>query len=280
MESNETTITSKMDNIKESIDTYNAKLAYENEYYKRSAVGQFAYGANNALYAWQYQNQKYTNGAWLGNLGADMTTSALETATSEAQTLFKTILDGTDSAANAFKSFGQAVIEAMRDIAVKYAANAAMQALFGNVGSNTQQDSGNGLVQAGFTALKAWATSAQGGVVVGPEKNRDSVMTKLMPGEYVLKKSAVDTVGTDFLDQLNSNTTSTISSSTNDLNSARGNTENGGSTGVGGTVNVYVVGQQEQQAMTPNDVVVTITQDMLQGGQTKKLVKQISMGAI
>jgi beta-phosphoglucomutase-like phosphatase (HAD superfamily) len=280
MESKQTDIKSKLDDINENIEKSNAEQEYLEKYRKYTTSEKITEGASGALNAWQVNNRKYTSETWLTSLSSEMTTSALETATDQAQTLFKTILDGTDSASNAFKSFGRAVIEAMRDIAVKYAANAAMQALFGGASDSTQSSSSSGLVQAGWTALKTWAMSAQGGVVVGPEKNRDSVLTKLMPGEYVLKKSAVDAIGQDYLDQLNTNTGSTISSSTSDLEAARGNTENGGNTGVGGTVNVYVVSQQEQQAMTPNDVIVTITQDMIKGGQTKKLVKQISMGAI
>ena len=101
-----------------------------------------------------------------------------------------------------------------------------------------------------------------------------------MPGEYVLKKSAVDVIGRDYLDSLNSNASATLSASAESINDARSDTSSNSDKGTGGVVNVYVVGQEEQQSMTPSDVLVTITQDMLTGGQTKRLVKQIAMGAI
>ena len=100
-----------------------------------------------------------------------------------------------------------------------------------------------------------------------------------MPGEYVLKKSAVDVIGRDYLDSLNSNAAATLNSSAVDVNNSRDTSESDSKSG-GGVVNVYVVGQEQQQAMTPSDVLVTITQDMLTGGQTKRLVKSIAMGAL
>ena len=121
---------------------------------------------------------------------------------------------------------------------------------------------------------------ASGGLITGPIKNRDSVPTMLMPGEYVLKKSAVDSLGRDYLDSLNNKTSSYLSDYSSKVTEAKSETTETGIKQGNGVVNVYVVGQDQQKQMTPQDVVVTITQDMMTGGQTKKLVKSIAMGAI
>jgi hypothetical protein len=43
--------------------------------------------------------------------------------------------------------------------------------------------------------------------------------------------------------------------------------------------NVFVVKPDSQPAMGPNDVLVTVHEDILQGGATKKLIKQVAQGA-
>ena len=188
-------------------------------------------------------------------------------------TMFTDIISNSKSAGDAFKAFGRQVLETIRDIAIQMAVKQGMSALFSSFGSSfgAQSPTEGQLVIGG--------TYSTGGPVIGPVKNRDSVNARLMPGEYVLKKSAVDVIGRDYLDSLNSNTAATLNASAVDVNNSRDTSESDSKSG-GGVVNVYVVGQEQQQAMTPSDVLVTITQDMLTGGQTKRLVKSIAMGAL
>lgn len=190
-------------------------------------------------------------------------------------TMFTDIISNSKSAGDAFKDFGRQVLTTIRDIAIQMAVKQGMSALFSSFGSSfgAQSPTEGQLVIGG--------TYSTGGPVIGPVKNRDSVNARLMPGEYVLKKSAVDVIGRDYLDSLNSNAAATLNASAVDVNNSREASNSDSSTSSsGGTVNVYVVGQEQQQAMTPSDVLVTITQDMLTGGQTKRLVKSIAMGAI
>lgn len=51
--------------------------------------------------------------------------------------------------------------------------------------------------------LGGGAAMSEGGIVGGGIPNKDSVPTLLMPGEFVLKKSVVDELGTDYLNTLN-----------------------------------------------------------------------------
>lgn len=224
---------------------------------KKTRWDKFSTGAGAALSNWKKDRQETIGPGWLTNFGANLTKTGIEELETGFADLFTTVVDGSKKAGDAFKDMARSVLTAMRDIAIQKMATAAVNTMF------------------------SFGGMASGGLVLGPEKNRDSVPTMLMPGEFVMKKSAVDALGTDYLNRLNNTSGIAVDTSSAQLaTTVNSNTTSGGSTGTGGVVNVYVVGQQQQQQMTPNDVVVTITNDMLKGGQTKKLVKQIAMGGI
>lgn len=111
---------------------------------------------------------------------------------------------------------------------------------------------------------------ASGGRVVGGIPNRDSVKTKLMPGEYVLKKSAVDYLGENFLNGLNANAAQTMNTVSGDIIASDDSPAS--------VVNVWVVSEEEAAGMGPNDVIATITKDIRNGGQTRQLIKSIVAG--
>ncbi len=249
-------LSNKIENNSLKIEELTSEIRQENEFRSKSNWGKFSSGASAAWSNWKEDREGTLGEGWLGNFGGDLTATGLNELESGFADLFTTIIDGSKDSGDAFKDMARTVLKAMRDVAIQKAATAAVNAMF------------------------SFGGMASGGLVMGPEKNRDSVPTMLMPGEFVMKKSAVDALGADYLTRLNNNAGSVIATSTEGLEAAKGNTTYGGSTGNGGVVNVYVVGQQQQQQMTPNDVVVTITNDMLKGGQTKKLVKQIAMGGI
>lgn len=115
-----------------------------------------------------------------------------------------------------------------------------------------------------------YGRGAAGGAVSGGIPNRDSVNTKLMPGEYVLKKSAVDYLGKNFLNALNANTAQTMSAVSGDIIA--------GDNSPASVVNVWVVSDEEEAGMGPNDVIATITKDIRNGGQTRQLIKSIVAG--
>ena len=233
----------------------------------------------------------YTNGVeeqglhTLAGSTAYLASGVIDEIDSGFTTMFKDIISNSKSAGDAFKAFGRQVLETIRDIAIQMAVKQGISMLLSSFMSPTTGDiTGNNLQygqSSGNLTFLGTIGRATGGIVNGPIKNRDSVPAKLMPGEYVLKKSAVDVIGRDYLDSLNSNAAATLNASAVDVNNSREASNSDSSTSSsGGTVNVYVVGQEQQQAMTPSDVLVTITQDMLTGGQTKRLVKSIAMGAI
>lgn len=209
----------------------------------------------------------------LAGSAAYLSSGVIDEIDSGFTTMFRDIISNSKSAGDAFKAFGRQVLETIRDIAIQMSVRQGLSAIFSKFMSQSPE------LAVGETQGNLTRLSATGGLVNGPVKNRDSVNMKLMPGEYVLKKSAVDVIGRDYLDSLNTNAAATLNASAVSVDEARGEGSSNSNSG-GGTVNVYVVGQEQQQAMTPSDVLVTITQDMLTGGQTKRLVKSIAMGAL
>ena len=85
----------------------------------------------------------------------------------------------------------------------------------------------------------------------------------------MIRKSSVDSVGTDFLDAINSRGASALK-------------------GLGSNVipmtpppvetNVYVISPDEKPQLGPNDVIAIINNDVLKGGSTKKLIKKVVNG--
>jgi len=117
---------------------------------------------------------------------------------------------------------------------------------------------------------------AGGGPVTGPIANKDSVLTPSMPGEWVVKKSSVDAVGTDFMRRFNENSAAALASVTPNITAIQNTSDSSG----GGTVNVYIVPKDEVPTLGAKDIIAIISDDMSKGGTTKKLVKSIAMGTV
>lgn len=269
-------LTSNVAQLDESITSLDTTLKEREALEGKGAGEQILYGMKAAGSNY-FQQQKDSGFLSMAGSVGYMTAQGIDALDSNMTNMFQNILEGSQRAGDAFKEFGRSVIKTIRDVAVQMAVKQGLSALFGAFGmGTTTTDTGSNSWLFGGTGVGEFAV---GGLINGPVKNRDSVPTMLMPGEYVLKKSAVDTIGRDYLDNLNANASATMNEADQYIGESKTNNSGQGS-GVGGTVNVYVVGQEQQQSMTPNDVVVTITQDMIKGGQTKKLVKSIAMGTI
>ena len=207
--------------------------------------------------------------------------SQLETGFAD---LFKNIADGSMSAGDALKSMVSNFISSMADFIVSISAKAAvlaalsaipgMPALLSSLDSMAWLQTAKKASDAANIANAANAAAntsgkASGGPVVGGVPNRDSVPTRLMPGEFVMKKSAVSALGEDFLTNLNNNTAAT-------MNAMKGSTvvQNNEPS----VVNVWVVADKEQAQMGPNDIIATISKDIRTGGTTKKLIQSVVAG--
>jgi TP901 family phage tail tape measure protein len=115
---------------------------------------------------------------------------------------------------------------------------------------------------------------ASGGPVSGTGIGRDSVPAMLTPNEYVLRPSAASALGKPFLDRLNATTTGSLKQLEEKAAAPQINVVQSPPT------NVWVVSPDQKQQMSPQDVVVTISDDISRNGSIKRLIKQVISGEV
>ena len=113
---------------------------------------------------------------------------------------------------------------------------------------------------------------SQGGLVKGMgAPNVDTIPALLSPQEYVLPKDVTDTVGMGFLEKLRADPAGVVNSKYN-----MGKTQAAPVKPPSNT-NVYVVQPNNvPKSLSPNDVVVTVADNLARNGQLKQLIKQIA----
>lgn len=247
-----------LDNINEQLSTLNDKLnAIRNS--SLSPWEKFAEG----WYKTVQEMAKQYDSVSLGKLFAEDVGNGLSDALYEISTSSKSVKES-------FKDMARSIVEDLNKMIIKMIVFKAIEA-----GANYFM--GNGVTESGgVTSSGSFTThSATGGLVRGGTANRDSVGAKLMPGEYVLKKSAVDALGTNFLNDLNTNAAQTLSNTAAQLGGMSYHNESASEPSV---VNVWVVSKEEEAQMGPNDIIATISRDIRNGGQTKRLIQSVVAG--
>ncbi|MCY1642119.1 phage tail tape measure protein [Methylorubrum sp. SL192] len=194
--------------------------------------------------------------------------------------LFQGLATGTVKGKDAFKIFATSLLTDMAQIASKAASNEIMKALFGDLiggGASPATNSGGGLGSilssffGGGSAAAAAPGMALGGMVTGGVPNRDSVPRTLMPGEFVLKRSAVDVIGRETLDRMNTMGAGVMAKAppvepTRFASSSRAES------------NVYVVDRDQVPQPGPSDFVYAIGENIQRGGSIKTLIKRVTAG--
>lgn len=247
-----------LDNINEQLSTLNDKLnAIRNS--SLSPWEKFAEG----WYKTVQEMAKQYDSVSLGKLFAEDVGNGLSNALYEIST-------GSKSVKESFKDMARSIVEDLNKMIIK-------MIVFKAIESGANYFMGNGIEESGgVTSSGSFTThSATGGLVRGGTANRDSVGAKLMPGEYVLKKSAVDALGTNFLNDLNTNAAQTLSNTAAQLGGMSYDNESASEPSV---VNVWVVSKEEEAQMGPNDIIATISRDIRNGGQTKRLIQSVVAG--
>lgn len=228
-----------------------------------------------------------------------LTLEGLNSVSSGLKTAFKSIAVEGMTVTQAFRNMAQSILQALAnkaiDKGVDYLSFAIGQALDiggtavgGSFGGKTGGSSINSWSQssirtggsAGPITGRVLSTGAIGGYVThqgirhfaigGAVSGRDSVPAMLMPGEYVLKKSAVDMIGKETLDAMNQATSRASNDKASNVRESKKPSPV--------VTNVYVVQDKQEAGMTANDVVVAVGRDILQGGQTRQLIQQVVQG--
>lgn len=206
---------------------------------------------------------------------------------------FSDMLSGSISVAGAFKRFAATIIDSIFEMAAAAAANQIFSLLANVIGSAAGASFGGGSfggggssagvsgtynpsVTRGFMPITTrWGGGLipdmyGGGSVARGLTTRDSTLVHAAKGEYMLRRSAVNSIGTDVLDAMNSRGAEAIR--------GMGRVAVPAVQPAPVQTNVYVVAPEEKPQLGPNDVIAIIANDVLKGGATKKLIKQVSNG--
>lgn len=105
-------------------------------------------------------------------------------------------------------------------------------------------------------------------------KRKGFLLIYAQPGEFIMRRSAVDLIGADNLAYLNAIGNRVVSQSRDTLSRHEQPVANDN------TVNVWVISPDQKPSMGPRDILVTIAEDAARGGTFKKLVKQIQNGTL
>ena len=147
--------------------------------------------------------QKYTqeNARFITNFNSHFATTSAQAFEQSMNQALDDIANGTtdsigEALGNAAISFGKALLKELQNRQVKAATNA----LFGDGGSQ-----GGGIFSTIGQGIKNFFTKKNsGGIITGGGGVIDDVPAMLTGGEYVIRKSAVQKYGVDFLNSLNS----------------------------------------------------------------------------
>lgn len=231
--------------------------------------------------------------AWAENSGAMDTWGktlensigpALDMFTDQLVTMFTAVADGTKTMKQALGDFLQAFVRFVFQIIAKALALMAVKAILSAFGLNLQNTGGGviigkksfdgGPVEAYGNAFSGGPVNRLygGGRIATGSPMRDSTMYQLAQGEYVVRNKSVRDLGLPFMETLNKYGRAGLNKMAG-ANSAFANIQMPRQ-----ETNVYVVADKGDAPMGPNDVLVTIQRDLMQGGATKQLVRQIAQG--
>lgn len=193
---------------------------------------------------------------------------------------FTDIASGTVSLAGAFKNLAGSVIDSLIQMAAVAAANqlfsflanafapGSSPAVGGSFGSSTA-------FRLPGVAGGSWRGGEIKGMYGGGDiqtgiSTRDSTLIHAAKGEYMLRRSAAQSIGKDTLDAMNARGA--------DAMSGMGNVAMPAPMPTPVQTNVYVIAPEEKPQLGPNDVLAIFSNDVLKGGSTKRLIKQVANG--
>lgn len=206
---------------------------------------------------------------------------------------FKMLTFGSHESKEAFKAFGYSILKTMvnimRDAIVTKFMKFMKDALFPAKGANGQIAAGGsggtlqtvigtigsviagafGSAITGGTSLPQTQYRSQGGLIRGSAKNVDSVPVMAADKEYILPSNVTETVGLGFLERLRNDPKAAVDSQYN-INNIVAPASKPSMT------NVYVVSPDKMpSSVSPNDIVVSVEDNINRGGSLKKLIQQV-----
>lgn len=211
----------------------------------------------------------------INNLGG-----AVETVGSSFSDMFTNVLNGSQTALQAFGGFAKGIMQYVQQLAAKLIASKIFglllklgtAALGGGPGSDASIFANSGTLQSfgSFNGGPAFPEGLiKGGEVTNGSTTQDSVNKRLARGEWVVQKKAVDSVGPKFMAQLNRHGASALSALNSVPQIAMAPKQE---------MSIYVVAPDQKPQLGKNDILLAVQQDILSGGETKKLIKYVGQG--
>jgi len=141
------------------------------------------------------------------DMAKDINSTFVDTARtmkSEFNNAFQSVIDGTKTVDDAFRTMGLNIANRIQQLALEMATNSIFNSLFSSIGGipalfKNPLGAATGGMIVGNTVQKF----SDGGRVLGGSGIRDDIPAMLSKGEYVIKKSAVSRYGEPFLRKLN-----------------------------------------------------------------------------
>jgi len=208
--------------------------------------------------------------------------TALNTMGGAFDSFFTNLFSGTMKAGDALKKFATDILGGLMSQLSKSLTNDIFKSLLGGGGGK----GGGGLLSTIFGEMTGFSffsggpgmylggpiRMAGGGAVPGTDaalRDRDSKLILAQPGEFLLRKSAVDAIGGDTLSQVNA---------LGGKMAARAPAMSVPRAGSSAQANasVYVVSPDQVPPPGPNDIVHFVADNMNRGGALAQLVKQIT----
>lgn len=203
---------------------------------------------------------------------------ALDMMTSTLTTVFAQIMDGSMGIKGALKSIITAVGQFVVQLIAKALALAAIKWFLKLIGVELIDTPGGvgmrkipGKLQGGEINPKKLLNGGSTGYVNQGVFNKDTVPILGARGEFMLRKQAVDSLGLENVEALNRHGSKAMGKMAGaQVIPSAAHQE----------MSVYVIKPDEKPQLGPRDIVLAISDDMLQGGTTKQLVRKISQGAM
>lgn len=222
----------------------------------------------------------------------DAMKTGVEGLTQSFSDMFQRIVTGTGDTEEAFREMGRGILASMLQVISNKIAQKFMEMALGFIGNALMPSPAAAAGSTGMAGLNfdlsapsmtsTFAGSRTGGPIhrragggyVPGSVARDAVPTLLMPGEFVLQKSASAALGEDFLHGLNRTTGATMRQGAERAAKAAAPAAKGEPS----SVNVWVVTPDQQTGMSKDDIIVTVGDNIARNGSIRKLIKQVQTG--
>ncbi len=242
----------------------------------QSYIGKIQNPAKTGATRWMWDNMK-TTPLTIDQLVDKSVFEGIDSLTSGFTDFFKNFRDGTMSTKDAFKQMCSDILISLSNMLIELGVKAMVLATLNYMTGGALGDllhieaaATDGKKSNPIKAVGSLVGFASGGEVnAASVPTRDSVPALLTPGEYVMKKSTVSALGTGFLNNLNNNTANALGAMSGDTIVNKQDPA---------VVNVWVVPDQSEAQMGPNDVIATIGKDIRTGGITKRLIQSVVAG--